>query len=343
MLIGAEDVQTILESVGSDVLMDEIMEALEVAFRDYDPLAMKSPARQGFAYEQPRAGLLEWMPVYDGSADSVTVKMVGYHPSNPRRLRIPTILSTVSVYDTTTGHLRAIADGTLLTAMRTGATSGVATSVLAKPDSSVVGLIGLGAQAVTQLHAICQRFQVETVLAYDSSESQMQTLESRVAGFRPSSMEIIPSDVANIVQSSDILCTSTSIEVGNGPLFDDIECRPWLHVNAIGSDFPGKAEIPLGLLERSFVVADFLPQAFVEGECQRLMEDQVAADLPTIFKDPEIAADARDRTSVFDSTGWALTDHVAMGVLMSHALALNAYTELPLEAADGDPYSPYET
>lgn len=341
-LVTARDVHSIVAAVGVDQIMDEMMGELEVALRNYDPAAIRTPPRQGFAYETPGAGLLEWMPAHDAPKHTATVKVVGYHPSNPEERHLPTIISTISEYDTETGHLKAIADGTVLTAIRTGAVSGVATSVLASTGSRVVGLVGLGAQAVTQLHAISRRFEVETVLAFDASEKQLKTFRSRIEGF-DKRWEIVPTSVESIVQRSDIICTSTSIDVGEGPLFDDMACRPWLHVNAVGSDFPGKAEIPLELLERSFVVADFLPQALAEGECQRLARDQIAADLPTIVCEPETAAAARSTTSVFDSTGWALTDQVAMRVLMGHAERLNAFSEVLLEAAGGDPYSPYQS
>ena len=70
------------------------------------------------------------MPVYKKGKE-VVIKVVGYHPHNPGKFNLPTILSSISSYDTTTGHLKGIADGVLLTALRTGAASAVASKVMA--------------------------------------------------------------------------------------------------------------------------------------------------------------------------------------------------------------------
>ena len=93
------------------------------------------------------------MPIYKKGAE-VVIKVVGYHPKNPKNFNLPTILSSISSYDTKTGHLMGIADGVLLTALRTGAASAVASELLAKPESTTLGLIGCGAQSITQLHAL---------------------------------------------------------------------------------------------------------------------------------------------------------------------------------------------
>ena len=83
-------------------------------------VSIKIPARSGFNYNVPQLGLIEWMPLYQVGS-KVTIKIVGYHPKNPKIFGLPTILSSISQYDTITGHLLGLADGVLLTALRTGA------------------------------------------------------------------------------------------------------------------------------------------------------------------------------------------------------------------------------
>ncbi len=131
--------------------------------REFDPGRHVIPVRDGFDYQQPQIGLIEWMPAL-ASGEAVTVKMVGYHPQNPLHLNVPTILSTVLWFDVTTGHLQSVMDGNLLTAIRTGAASAVASKVLARPDAEVLGLIGCGAQSVSQLHALSRVFKLRQVL-----------------------------------------------------------------------------------------------------------------------------------------------------------------------------------
>ncbi len=66
---------------------------------------------------------------------------------------------------------------------------------------------------------------------------------------------------------ADIICTATSADSGQGPIFEDLALQPWVHINAVGSDFRGKVELPLSLLKRSFVCPDLRIQAMQEGEC----------------------------------------------------------------------------
>ena len=100
-------------------------------------------------------------------------------------------------------------------------------------------------------------------------------------------IEIIPSSTQDILIQSDIVCTATSIEAGAGPLFGDFETNPALHINAIGSDFPGKIELPLNFLKKSFICPDFIEQAVIEGECQQLSIDEIGPDIVTLLQNSE--------------------------------------------------------
>lgn len=71
---------------------------------------------------------------------------------------------------------------------------------------------------------------------------------------------------------------------GKGPVFQDGKVKPWLHINAVGSDFKGKFEIPVSLLKRSTIVPDFLAQAVVEGECQQLQPQEIGPNIVEIVQ-----------------------------------------------------------
>ncbi len=238
-LFAREDIAQIVASVGFDRLMDDTIRGLEAACSEFEPAAHSIPVRSGFSYDDHAStGLVEWMPVIR-YGKQVVVKLVGYHPDNPKKFRLPTVLSTVITFDTRTGHATNIIDGTFLTSLRTGAASAVASTVLAKPESSVLGLIGAGAQAVTQLHAISRRFTLSKVLIFDTDVSACTTFADRAgcAGVLLP-VEVLP--MQEVLSRADILCTSTSIDVGCGPLFEDQELVAGVHINAVGSDFPGK-------------------------------------------------------------------------------------------------------
>jgi ornithine cyclodeaminase len=338
-LIPSAHVREIVRRVGLDLLMDDMIARLQHAFETFSPRETVSPARAGFNYTTPTLGLIEWMPVMTGGR--VTIKVVGYHPSNPNTQGLPTILSTISQYDTRSGHWVSVADGNFLTALRTGAASAVASRALARTDSRVVGLIGAGAQAVTQLHALSRIFDIEGVSVYDQDVSVTQTFRDRVNFM---GLEIMPVDapgLPRLVEQADILVTCTSVDIGAGPVFADTGLKPWVHVNSIGADFPGKTEIPLSLLRRSLVVPDFPEQARKEGECQQLAETEIGPSLVEVVQHPERYATARERSTVFDSTGWALEDHIALEMLVTYAEELGLGTWVSVESTADDPRDPY--
>ncbi len=340
LILERSDLEALLQEVGVDGLMDRLIAQLRKAILEWDEQTTRIQPRDGFAYEDPVYGLQEWMPICK-VGDATLMKMVGYHPNNPTRHGIPTVLSTLSAYDTASGHLRAVVDGTLLTAMRTGAASALASEVLARPDSRTVGLIGCGAQAVTQVHALSRLFALEKVWGYDVNPEAAASLPARLEWLDLSVERVGFDDLKDRLPHTDILCTCTSEEPGKGPVLPDLPTAPHLHINAVGSDFPGKMELPLLLLQRALVVPDYPDQARKEGECQQLDEMDIGPDLTALLRDTDDAKPLRDSLTVFDSTGWALEDLVAFNEVVAIATELGLGRTLDIECRGDDPLNPY--
>lgn len=338
VILTTDDIRTITRHVGLNSLMDETIARLRAALQQFDAHNTITPVRAGFEYTHPEVGLLEWMPIMQRGEKAV-VKMVGYHPGNPERRQLPTILSTVSAYDTKSGHLIGIADGTFLTALRTGAASAVASAVLAMPDAGVVGIIGCGAQGVSQLHALSRIFRFERALIYDIDPAVGESFARRTAFLN---IPVYPTPLPQLLAESDIICTATSVEVGKGPVFEDRGLPAHVHINAVGSDFPGKVEVPRSVLQRSLVCPDFPAQAVIEGECQQLPAEAIGPDLVEIVKNAEQYAPYRTRSTVFDSTGWALEDLVTLEMLIDYAGELGLGQHVALESVSEDPHDPYQ-
>jgi ornithine cyclodeaminase/alanine dehydrogenase-like protein (mu-crystallin family) len=340
-VLGAEQVAAIVRHRGRDAVMDELIERLQHALSTFDGHTVQSPRRRGFHYEEPSLGLLEWMPVMD-TGRVISVKTVGYHPTNPARQRLPSIVATTSLYDPCTGRLTALVEATLLTALRTGAASAIATDILARPDPVVVGVVGCGAQAVAQLHAISRVRAVETVLATDTDPGVAASFARRT-GFLDRPVKIVdPVDRHRLLAEADVLCTCTSVAPGEGPVVDDGPHRPWLHVNAIGADFPGKVELPLPLVERSLLCPDLLSQCRSEGEAQRVGPERLGPDLATLVQQRTRYEAWRNHLTVFDSTGWALEDLVVAEMMVDHAADLGIHAGIDLHAPVVDPHDPFE-
>lgn len=331
------DIHTLVRRVGPNALLDELIEALEDALQSYSPEDVQTVPRDGFVHGN---GLLEWMPASRKDGRTV-LKMVGYQPLNPSRHEMPTILATVGLYDAGTGRMEFLMDGTLMTAMRTGAASAVASRILASRCSETLGLIGCGCQAVTQLQALSRIFPLKRVLAFDVEPGQAERFAARMRELDLCQIPIEASRLEQVVASSDVICVATSSEVGAPPVIGmDMSHKPWLHINAVGADFVGKVELSKDLLGSAFVCPDFLPQARLEGECQQLNAGQIGPDLATLVQNPEMHPSPQGLT-VFDSTGWALEDLVAAEIFLAHAERLGLGQEFDLEGGRHEPKDPY--
>ncbi len=338
-IFGTDDMRRAADVIGLDQMMDQMVERLQVAFEDFDPSRTEVPPRSGFHYESPQTGLIEWMPVM-AKGEHALLKLVCYHPANPVQSGLPTILSSFALIDAATGHMIAISDGTFLTALRTGAASAVATRALAAAGGGALGIIGCGAQAVTQLHAISRVYPIELVLFWDTDSVARRSFPERMSGWLPSGTRLLETPIELIVPNVDVLCTATSVAVGEGPLFAHSMTRDGIHVNAVGSDFPGKVELPRELLEDSVVIPDFAGQALAEGECQQLDESLVGPELYEVLQGDGTDL-LRGVRTVFDSTGWALEDLIAMEALVDWSEELGLGSEIQLECIPADPKNPY--
>lgn len=335
-VLTAVDVKRLIEKRGLDRLVDDLLDHTERSFRAFEAERYDVPIRAGFNYTHPIVGLVEFMPVHAFDV-SVTQKAVGYHPCNPAAHGLPTILSSVSVYDVRTGHLEALLDGVLLTALRTGVASAVAARAFADPASQTLGLIGCGAQGVAQVHALSRVLKPTQILAHDTDPAVRASYVGRLASVGIHiPVRFVSCD--EILREADVLTTATSVDAGVGSVFADGAHKAHLHINAVGSDFPGKTECPLSLLERAVVIPDFRAQAMLEGESQRLDPDGLGPDLLEALRHDQ---DWAQRLTVFDSTGWAYEDHITAGFLLREARELGIGQDLAIESVPSDPYNPF--
>ena len=337
-ILTIDDIKSIVQKTGLNVLMDEMINRLESGLLEFDDSSFSIPPRDGFEYERPDIGLLEWMPILK-LGEKAIIKIVGYHPLNPNRQKLPTVISSLYSFDTVNGHLIALSDGTFLTALRTGAASAVASKLLGYPDSRVMGMIGCGAQAVSQVHALSRVHSFEKILAFDIDSSASQSFKKRTEFI---GIDVHTATLSEVLSQSDILSTATSIEKDKGPLFQRYEVKPWLHINAVGSDFTGKFEIPLSLLRQSLVTPDSMVQALVEGECQQLQPHEIGPILTEIVKNQDKYQSFKKKITVFDSTGWAFEDQLAMEMITERASKLGLGTMVQIESHSIDPKNPYE-
>jgi ornithine cyclodeaminase/alanine dehydrogenase-like protein (mu-crystallin family) len=168
----------------------------------------------------------------------------------------------VGLYDGRTGELLALIQADYLGQMRTGAASGVATKVLAKPQAALVGIYGAGKQARTQLLAVCAVRPVKHVAVYSRSEANRQRFAEEMS--RECGVEVVPVDRPELAaRGREIIITATSAvePVLRGEWIED-----GAHLNVVGSNFLSKAEIDVAAVRRATrVVVDSKEQCKLEA------------------------------------------------------------------------------
>jgi L-lysine cyclodeaminase len=332
------EIAKVITDFGPDAVMDRLIDGVRTGFLAMGNGTISHVARAGFSRDR---NLIEWMPVstHEGSA---IIKIVSYCPKNPIEVNLPTICALIVEVDPARGQIQTVAEGWLLTAMRTGAASAVASELLAMPNSSTLGLIGCGCQAVTQAHALSRVFPLRRILSHDIDPHASEGLRRRL-GFLGVAIEVATPEEIEV--SADIICTATTAEVGAPPVLEGRKLRPHVHINAVGSDFHGKVELPRSLVRSAFVAADCLDQAGLEGECQHFSADELrngrAIPLESLISRPADYIHLRDRLTIFDSTGIAMQDAVALKTFLDLAAELKLESNLIGNGTKNNPQDPY--
>ena len=258
------------------------------------------------------------MPAYLQSPLAAGLKWVNVHERNARR-RLPTVMGLVILNDPRTGFPLAILDGTMLTSVRTGATGGLAAKLLARRHSRVVGLVGCGEQARTQLAALMTTHRIAEVRVWGLRRTDAKQFiehvrrtpsdESRTTNRVP---RIFPvSSVAACVRHADIVVTTTP---SRRPLVHARWLKPGVHINAIGADAPGKRELARDVLRDARVIVDEWVQASHGGELNVparegwLTRRHVAGTLGDVAIGRLRGRRSAAERTVFDSTGLAIQD-----------------------------------
>ena len=234
------------DDLRATVAMPELLDAVEAAFREVAAGKDRSPLR---THVETDAGDLLLMPGMRPGAAGFTVKLVTVVASNVER-GLPTLHAVVVWFDGVTGRPAALIDGPTLTAMRTGAASGVATRLLARPDASVAALIGAGAQAEWQLRAIVAARPIRRCLVYARSVEARESFANRLAAETGIVVEPVAS-AAEAVREADVVCCATT---SSTPVFDPDALAAGAHVNGIGSFRLDMVELPPELFARSDLV-----------------------------------------------------------------------------------------
>jgi ornithine cyclodeaminase/alanine dehydrogenase-like protein (mu-crystallin family) len=318
LLISAENLRKL-------VSMREAIDVVRQAFIDVSRGVIEQPTRVAVG-----GGSALAMIARHANGGGTVLKAITIRRDNSDR-GLPNIQALVVWFDGLTGAPLAALDGTSLTAMRTGAASGVATALLAPADASVLTIIGAGGQAPDQVRAVCAVRPIREVRvaarSYGSAQRLALTLEPEISAAKIVACET----VVEAVSGADVVCTATNSE---RPLFaaDDLTDR--VHLNAIGAYTLTMCELPADLLGSADVVAvDQVEAALAE-----------AGDLVSAIRDGtmqvgdlvEIGALLRQEPprfngrTVFKSVGIAAQDLALARLATDKAMAIAGFPTVAL-------------
>ncbi|WP_376792580.1 ornithine cyclodeaminase family protein [Thermoflexus sp.] len=301
------------EQIRHALPMWQAVEAMREAFIAFSEGRAYIPQRISISVPE-REGVALFMPGYVPPRD-LGLKVVSIFPRNVEQ-GLPTISAVVLMLNPETGMPMALLDGTFLTAWRTGAASGLATALLARPDAESLALIGAGAQARTQLLAVCAVRPIQRVRVYSRTPERARKLIEEMRG-----QEGVPEDIAlaptpeAAVAEADVVCTATN---ASAPVFDGRSLRPGTHINAIGSFTLEMRELDEETFRRaSRVVVDSRAAAMVEaGEVvwairQGILREQDLVELGEIAAGRQPGRQSPEEITLFKSVGLAVQDLVA--------------------------------
>jgi ornithine cyclodeaminase len=226
--------------------MRQAIEVMRAAFRALHAGSVEMPVRVGV---KSHHGVTLLMPAFDG-ARALGQKAVSVYGDNPQR-GLPTIHALVTLFDAGTGAPIALLEGAYLTALRTGAVTGLAVDLLAKPDARVLTIFGAGGTARGQIEAVCAVRPIECVNIVSRGDSARR-LAARLQ-VADGSRRYAAANARAATREADVLVTATTSSV---PVFDAGWVQPGTLVCGVGSYRPDMQEIPPGLIERAAVVVD---------------------------------------------------------------------------------------
>ena len=301
------------DQINDLISMEEAIRAMGTAFAQLSNGEAVVPPRLSLDIPDKNATSLV-MPAYATGSPYYTVKIVSVNYSNPDK-GLPLIHGVVQVFDAENGKHIANLDGASITAIRTGAASGLATDLLAKENANVCAVFGTGVQAASHIEAVLEVRPIEKIMVFSRSKPSAEKFCSTLAN----QVECVIGKKESLLEA-DIVCTTTP---ASSPLFETDEIKPGCHLNVVGSHQPSFREVPTGLVARSKIIVD--KREACEQEAGDLIIpvqegswsfEHLHGELGQVVSGDIIARESENEITLFKSVGNAIQDHAMAHLIM---------------------------
>ena len=324
--VSVDNMMKLVLHLGIERVLVDLAAEIEADFRRW-PLFDKTPR----VASHSDVGVIELMPTSDG--ETYGFKYVNGHPSNTKA-GLQTVTAFGLLADVATGYPVLLSEMTILTALRTAATSAMAAKWLAPKGARVMALIGNGAQAEFQalgFKAICG---ITEVRLFDIDGDATRKCIANLEGYGLKLVYCTTPEEA--ILGADIITTVTA-DKQYATILTDNMVGAGVHINAVGGDCPGKTELHCDILLRSEIFVEYPPQTRVEGEIQQLAPDHPVTELWQVITGAVPGRTEARQITLFDSVGFAVEDFSALRYVLHKIKETGLYDNLDMIADPDDP------
>jgi ornithine cyclodeaminase len=324
--ISVENMMRFVLHMGVERMLIDLAAEIESDFRRWDQFD-KTPR---VASHSP-VGVIELMPTSDG--EFYGFKYVNGHPSN-LHAGLQTVTAFGVLAKVATGYPVLVSEMTMLTALRTAATSAMAAAYLAPPGAKTMAMIGNGAQSEFQALAFKAICGVETVRLYDIDPAATRKCANNLEG---SGIKVVACTNAEAAIEGAQIVTTCTADKQYATILTDNMVGSGVHINAIGGDCPGKTELHRDILLRSDIFVEYMPQTRIEGEIQQLAADHPVTELWQVIRGTVPGRTSAKQITLFDGVGFAIEDFAALRYVHARAAGTAFVQNLDMIADPDEP------
>ncbi|WP_378949592.1 ornithine cyclodeaminase [Paracoccus sp. R86501] len=324
--VSVADMMGLVHHIGVEKMLTDLAAEIEADFLRW-PAFDKTPR----VASHSAIGVIELMPTSDG--ETYGFKYVNGHPKNTAE-GLQTVTAFGVLADVVTGYPKLLSEMTILTALRTAATSAMAAKHLAPESARTMAMIGNGAQSEFQCLAFKAVCGIDTVRLYDIDPTATARCARNLADSGLTVVQCRSGQEA--IEGAQIITTCTA-DKQYATILTDNMVGAGVHINAIGGDCPGKTELHRDILHRASIFVEYPPQTRIEGEIQQLDPDHAVTELwQVIAGQAPGRSDARQIT-LFDSVGFAIEDFSALRFIAKAIVGTPFFAPLDMIADPDDP------
>ena len=324
--VSVQNMMALVHSIGIDTMLRGLADYIEADFKRWESFD-KTPRVASHSAE----GVIELMPTSDGEVYGF--KYVNGHPSN-MKAGLQTVTAFGLLADVATGYPVMLSEMTVLTALRTAATSALVGRALAPKGARTMAMIGNGAQSEFQALAFRAICGVDRLRLYDidpaATAKLMRNLDEM--GFDLTTC----TSPEEAIEGAQIITTCTA-DKQYATILTDNMVGAGVHINAIGGDCPGKTELHRDILSRADVFVEYPPQTRIEGEIQQMPEDFEVTEIWQVLTGAVPGRRDAAQITLFDGVGFAIEDFSALRYVRDQLAGTGLYVDLDMVADPDDP------